>query len=218
MSDTAIEMSGRSLVELEAIVERGLSTFVEVGSALLAIRSGRKYSETHPTWEDYCRDRWGFNRQRASQLIQAAEVSKILDTAPANDAQARELAPLKDDPEAMREVWGGVSAETNGRPTAKAIKEAVDRRLGMVPPTERQAVVLQAIEDASPLLDEPERERALYALSRAMFWVYLNPADVAEAAAEPAQDAAGYVELAAWVRAIADRIQARAQGLRIVEG
>ena len=49
-----------------------------------------------PRW---IRQRWGFNDRRASQLIRAAEVSKILGTSPPNDAVARELAPLPDQPD-----------------------------------------------------------------------------------------------------------------------
>jgi hypothetical protein len=41
---------------------------------LLEIRDGRLYRETHGTFDDYCREGWGFSRHRASQLITAAEV------------------------------------------------------------------------------------------------------------------------------------------------
>ena len=44
----------RRLAELELVIERGLKTFVEVGAALLGIRDGRLYRETHATFEDYC--------------------------------------------------------------------------------------------------------------------------------------------------------------------
>jgi hypothetical protein len=39
--------------ELENVIERGLSTFVEVGNALLEIRDSKLYRETHPTFEAY---------------------------------------------------------------------------------------------------------------------------------------------------------------------
>jgi len=52
----------RSLADLETIIERGLATFVEVGTALLDIRRDRLYRETHETFEAYCRERWGFGR------------------------------------------------------------------------------------------------------------------------------------------------------------
>ena len=117
---------------------------------------------------------------------------------------------------AVREVYDEVQEATDGKPTAAAYREAVERRLGALPTSERHAAVLQAIEAAQPLLAEPEHEKALYALSRVAFWLYLEPATVADASAAPAQDAASYAELAAWVGAVAVAIRARADGLRLV--
>ncbi len=57
------------LLECERVIERGLNTFVEVGAALLEIRDGRLYKNDYSTFEDYCRERWGFTRMRATQLI-----------------------------------------------------------------------------------------------------------------------------------------------------
>jgi DNA modification methylase len=86
------------LAELEAVVERGLDTFVEVGRALLEIRDARLYRETHATFEAYLRQRWGMSRQRGYQLIDAARVSTVVDTAglpaPPSERVARELAPV----------------------------------------------------------------------------------------------------------------------------
>jgi hypothetical protein len=69
------------LAELEAVIERGLDTFAEVGRALLEIRDARLYRETHATFEAYLRERWGMSRQRGYQLMDAARVSTIVDTA-----------------------------------------------------------------------------------------------------------------------------------------
>lgn len=221
MSETDVVASGvapRSLAELEAIIDRGIQTFIDVGSALLEVRDRRLYRESHLTWDDYCRERWNMSRIHAHRLIEAAEVSAMLPTGntPDSERQARELVPLKDDPDAVREVYAEVVEQTDGQPTARAVREAVDRRLGRIEPTERQAIVLEAIEQASPLLDEPETEKALYALSRIKFWLYLDPEDVAESAMNPLQDAPGYGQLAVWVRGVADALQARAAGLRVV--
>lgn len=88
----------RRLADLEAVVERGLATFIEVGTALLEIRDSRLYRETHETFEAYCQEHWGKGRRWAYQLIDAAEVCALAHSAglpvPANEAQARELAPL----------------------------------------------------------------------------------------------------------------------------
>ena len=166
------------LTELERVIDRGLATFVEVGAALTEIREQRLYKlrDGYSSFEQYCKDRWGFNRQRASQLIQAAAVSTIVDTSPLatdlaaprlrvvppvsqpsrvdqlspaaaydaqlvalenataqpppksppvpNEAVARELAPLKNEPEKMRAAWASATAMTD-KPTATAVRAAV---------------------------------------------------------------------------------------------
>jgi hypothetical protein len=110
------------LTDLEGVIERGLATFIEVGQALREIRDSRLYRERYSTFEDYCRERWEFNDRRASQLIAAAEVSTTVGTseipAPANEAVARELAPLRGDPERLRDVWARAVERGEGRPTA----------------------------------------------------------------------------------------------------
>jgi hypothetical protein len=89
------------LAELERTIELGLQTFVEVGDALAEIREKRLYRASHGTFESYCRERWGFVASRARQLIAAAETVTAVTLAglpaPANEAQARGLVPLKDD-------------------------------------------------------------------------------------------------------------------------
>ena len=47
------------LQELEQVVETGLTVFVKVGNALLEIRDSRLYRQQCPTFETYCRERWG---------------------------------------------------------------------------------------------------------------------------------------------------------------
>lgn len=58
------------LQELEKIVETGLQTFVEVGQALMEIRDSQLYLETHRTFEEYVRARWGWARRTAYQYIE----------------------------------------------------------------------------------------------------------------------------------------------------
>lgn len=124
----------RPLAELEATIERGLTTFVEVGQALLEIRERTLYPDQYDSFEAYCRGRWGFTDRRARQLIQAAEIGRILPIPPARASHAEELAPLKDDPEAVREVWAEVQEEHGDKVTAADVREAVDRRLGVPKP------------------------------------------------------------------------------------
>lgn len=120
----------RSIEELEEIIGRGLETFVEVGDALAQVRDGKLYLTFAPTFEAYCSERWGLSRKRAYDLIGAAEtvaeLSPIGDTPmPANEAQARELRPLKGKPESAAEAMRKANEATDGKPTAKAIADAV---------------------------------------------------------------------------------------------
>src|SRR6516165_4696559 len=79
------------LKALEAIIETGLKTFVEVGTALLEIRDHQLYlKQGFITFDDYCRQRWGWGRNYANKQIAAAEVVKNLGTnvpKPQNEAQ-----------------------------------------------------------------------------------------------------------------------------------
>jgi hypothetical protein len=117
------------LAECEAIIERGLRTFIEVGEALREIRDAKLYAATHATFEDYCKERWGregISRARAYQLIAAAEVSKKLDKfglpLPATDAVARELHTCGGAKGAIV-IWNAAISEHGPRPTAAQVRE-----------------------------------------------------------------------------------------------
>lgn len=116
----------------EATIERGLQTFVEVGNALASIRDGKLYRETHGTFEDYCRDRWGFTDRRARMLIDAAktianiETGTIVPLLPATESQARPLTRLE--PDAQAAAWReAVETAPNGKVTAAHVQSVVDR-------------------------------------------------------------------------------------------
>lgn len=133
---TLSEWERSRLTEMEAIVEAGLRTFLDVGIALVQIRGQRLYRETHQTFEQYCADRWGISRPRAYELMEAATVatmvSGIPDTAPPTKvSHATELARLGQDSEAIRDVWSGVYREHGPKLTAAQVKDAVDDRLGI---------------------------------------------------------------------------------------
>lgn len=120
------------LAQHEAVIERGLQTFVEVGQALLAIRDGRLYRQDHATFEDYCRERWGMSRVHAHRTIEAALVAENLlpmGNIPTNERQARPLTALE--PDEQREVWQeAVETAPNGRVTAKHVEDVIARRNG----------------------------------------------------------------------------------------
>lgn len=144
------EVVAHSLAENEAVIEAGLATFVEVGRALMGIRDGRQYRSAG--WSDfdtYCRERWGFDRTRAHRLIEASGIAEVLPMGniPTSERQARELAPLRDDPEAMAEVMDEVTTEaeqTGTKVTATKIREKVTEKIEAQTPTieQRWAAVL----------------------------------------------------------------------------
>jgi len=52
-----------ALQQYEAVIEKGLQTFYEVGQALAFIREKKLYRAEYKTFEDYCRERWGISAQ-----------------------------------------------------------------------------------------------------------------------------------------------------------
>lgn len=118
-----------SLAACEATIERGLRTFVEVGHALLTIRDSRLYRVEHTTFEDYCRERWGMTPQHGGRLIAAAEVAVALEpngSMPRTEAVARELAPLREEPEQMVEAWTEAVEQHGSQPTAAQVRDIVE--------------------------------------------------------------------------------------------
>lgn len=148
------------LARLETTIERGLGTFLEVGSALMEIRDKRLYRETHGRFEDYCQERWGFKRNYANKLIASAEVVALVEpmgtTVPTSERQARELAPLLGEPEQLREAWEEASA--NGSPTTAKVRETVRRR--------RPVMEIPIDED---LLEKQQRQTLVEQLDRAVY-------------------------------------------------
>jgi phage N-6-adenine-methyltransferase len=124
--------TGDPLAECEAVIERGLATFVEVGQALARIRDDGLY-RAYGTFERYCAERWNLKRQRAYELMEAAEtvsaLSEISDIAPpAREAHAAQLAPLREEPEQMREAWTETVERHGDQPTAAQVREVVTER------------------------------------------------------------------------------------------
>lgn len=133
--DLSISEAGR-LAELETVIERGLQTFIEVGSALMEIRDSRLYRQMYSTFEEYCQERWDLRKSRTYQLMDAAEVvenlksSTIVDFSsgtiplPVNEAQARPLAKLE--VEMQRQAWQrAVETAPQGKITARHVETVV---------------------------------------------------------------------------------------------
>ncbi|MEU9444615.1 hypothetical protein AB0D42_27790 [Streptomyces sp. NPDC048304] len=145
------------LAQLEAVIERGMNTFIEVGNALAVIQERKLYRSQHGTFEDYCRSKWGFSRQRAYQLTAAAEaVTTMVDIglpAPTSERQARELSRIPE-PERV-EVWRETVNRTGGQPTAAAVRETYAART-------EEVVEAEIVEEPAPRIYSvpPAPERA----------------------------------------------------------
>lgn len=128
---TFVTSEAIQLREYETVIERGLSTFMDVGEALLAIRDKRLYRNTHSTFEDYCQHRWGFTRQHGNRLISAFETAKRLEpigSIPASESHIRPLTQL--DPDEQDEVWQRANETApEGNITARHVQEVVDRHI-----------------------------------------------------------------------------------------
>lgn len=141
---TAILTASEStaLAEHEAVIERGIKTFYEVGTALADIRNRKLYRADHGTFEDYCQQRWQMSRSYAYRMIDAAEVvesvSPMGDIAPSSERQARELARVPESDRAA--VWAETVERTDGKPTAAAVRETYEQRVPPKPKPARRGV------------------------------------------------------------------------------
>ena len=63
MANDATQVQLHRLSELEALIERGQQTFIEVGLALTEIRDSKLYRQDFATFDQYCEKRWGWTRQ-----------------------------------------------------------------------------------------------------------------------------------------------------------
>lgn len=117
-------------------IEKGWSTFIEVGLTLRQIRESRLYREDYPSWKAFCCEVVGISKSEADRQIIDAEVVETLKTPigvsgdeqplPKNRSHARELAKLKD-ADARRQAWTQVLAKAGSRPiTAKLVKETIE--------------------------------------------------------------------------------------------
>ena len=130
------------LEKLCAVIEDGLSKFLEVGKSLMEINKRKLYRETHETFESFVSERWGIQKSRAYQLMEAAEIKTELSTIGGdsitdeitNERQLRELSKVGT--EALPDIVEKIAAkcEAEGcKPTAKVIKSVVDETLGREP-------------------------------------------------------------------------------------
>ena len=126
-----------AIVDLERVVADGLSTFVNVGLALAAIRDAKLYeAKGYDRFDEYCRDQWDMGKAYANRLISGAQTAELVATivadAPSNAAQVQPLTKLP--PDRRPEAWAkAVDTAPDGKLTAKHVAQVV---ADMLPPKE----------------------------------------------------------------------------------
>lgn len=132
---TEEELASRQRLELK--VERA---FYEAGYALRELRDRRLYRSTHKTFEQYCKDRFGYERRHPYRLIDAAGVIENLCPNRTHDEKSfepRQILPTKLEqvrpltalePEVQREVWQQAVEQSGGKvPSGRIVKGIVEK-------------------------------------------------------------------------------------------
>jgi phage N-6-adenine-methyltransferase len=107
---------------------------------LVALYQGGAHTALgYSAWGDYFEKEFGQSRSRGYQLLDAGKVLASVHHGglePPSERQARELAPLLDEPETLRETWAEVR-ELHPEPTAADVRKAVGRRMDVHYSSER---------------------------------------------------------------------------------
>lgn len=124
------------LTQLETTIANGMETFIDVGNALKQIRDERLYREGYETFDEYTKERWGWGKSYANNLIRVSDVDNNLATIvakekPKTESQYREVAKAPVEKQAAVVEAANEKAAQEGRtPTAKDFKEAREELCG----------------------------------------------------------------------------------------
>jgi hypothetical protein len=139
-SHRALSLVGQQLALFSADEARRLTDEVKADAAALWTKLLRLYEGGahtalgYSSWADYCAAEFEMGRDYSYKLLASARVvavlreSTIVDSQPSSEAVARELAPLRDEPEQMREAWQDAVDEHGPEPTAAQTRGVVKRR------------------------------------------------------------------------------------------
>ncbi|MGG6295244.1 DNA N-6-adenine-methyltransferase [Leptolyngbya sp. AN02str] len=122
--DLLEEQISEGLEQIEAGKQRVWQAVAEIQQHQLWRVSG------HESFESYCKQRWGWERSNAYEVAEAGKITNELQESgipdselPTSVSQTRELKKIA--PEQRAEALRTAIATTNGKPTAKAIRAAV---------------------------------------------------------------------------------------------
>lgn len=100
------------------------------GKLLEAYEGGAHTALGYSSWGSYFDAEFGGGQSQSYRLLDAGRVLLVLDGVTpqlGNEAQARELTPLLNAPETLRDAWREASA--NGEPTAVQVRDVVQSRM-----------------------------------------------------------------------------------------
>jgi len=153
------------LERCETVIRKGWGTFLDVGRALATIRDKGLFKGKYDTFDLYWKRELGVSRSYAYSLIESAAVndqmSAIADIGvkPLNEAQLRELIPVKED--RRIDAWKRAVELAGDKPiTAKIVRKAAlkfkPRRSGKAK-IKRAGVVKIDLEPGLKLLAKVEK-------------------------------------------------------------
>ncbi len=152
------EIQVARLNELETIIDQGIRQFIDVGRCFVEIKESGLYKEKYGTFNDYCRQRWGFSISYAEKLMRSVRTEDVLKSGtigsddmppqlPTNESQARAMETLSDDEK--RAVWKeSVATAPGGTVTAAHIHAT---RQALFPKAEKEESVQQGALITCPL-------------------------------------------------------------------
>jgi hypothetical protein len=102
---------------------------------VLLYEGGAHIALGYTSWGDYFEAEFGGKKSHAYRLLESGRVLEVVRDSPtgerpANEAQARELAPLLDQPERLQEAWSE-ARNLHGNPTAADVRDVVQGMTGV---------------------------------------------------------------------------------------
>lgn len=143
--ENVIAINTARLDELEAVIQKNIGAFYEVGRALMEIRDSGLYRDVmgYDTFEAYCKERWDMSRRHAYRLMESFSVVDAIKcdqlVTPATESQTRPLARLE--PDQQRTAWQrAVETAPEGKVTAAHVSKVVKELMN---PEEQQPITPQ---------------------------------------------------------------------------
>jgi hypothetical protein len=225
---TATELS--ELSKSEAIIEAGAQTFIEVGNALKVIQEGKLYRATHKTFQLYCKERWGWDKRRAYQLIEAACVVENVNQGtqnvqcggeqnsrrlPSTEREARPLAMIPAEQQAA--VWADVVEECaeRGEPiTGAAVQAKVDAYKAQSEPYSEPFPP----DDADDETEEPDEQSATDRMRASNHSLEMFARKIVSLHSEAITLHSPHLEKAGRLEILLGELKAAAQTIRVAKG